>query len=88
MSRRVVEDKQVGLFVDLGMGKTVATLTAIDELIYGRFEVDKVLVVAPLRVARDTWFDEAAKWDHLHRLRMVKVLGSTQIGRASCRERV
>ena len=78
MIRRVVEDPQVGLFVGMGMGKTVATLTAIDELIYNRFEVDKVLVVAPLRVARDTWFDEAAKWDHLRRLRMVKVLGSSE----------
>ena len=52
MSRRVVEQPTVGLFVEMGMGKTVATLTAIDELIYDRFEVEKVLVIAPLRVAR------------------------------------
>lgn len=78
MTRRVVDQPQVGLFAEMGLGKTIATLTAIDELIYGRFEVEKVLVIAPLRVARDTWFDEVDKWDHLRRLRMVKVLGSAQ----------
>ncbi len=78
MTRRVVEQPQVGLFAGMGMGKTIATLTAIDELIYERFEVDKVLVIAPLRVARDTWFDEADKWEHLRRLRMVRVMGSAE----------
>ena len=65
-----------GLFLECGLGKTVVTLTAIDELIYDRFEVGKVLVIAPLRVAEDTWSREAAKWDHLQHLRISKVLGS------------
>lgn len=64
------------LLLDMGMGKTVVTLTAIDELLYDRFDVMKVLVIAPLRVAEDTWSKECEKWDHLKHLRMAKVLGS------------
>ena len=65
-----------GLFLDLGMGKTVVTLTAIDELLHDTFEANKVLVIAPLRVAQDTWSRESVKWDHLHGLRIAKILGS------------
>ena len=50
--------------------------TAIEQLIYDSFEVSKVLVVAPLRVARNTWSDEIHKWDHLKHLRYSIVLGS------------
>jgi hypothetical protein len=57
------------------MGKTVATLSAIDELLNDRFEVNRVLVIAPLRVAEDTWGKECQKWDHLKHLCMAKVLG-------------
>jgi SNF2 family DNA or RNA helicase len=65
-----------GLFLDLGLGKTVTTLTAIDILLNELLEVDKVLVIAPLRVAEDTWATEIDKWDHLHHLTLSKVLGS------------
>ena len=65
-----------GLFLDMGLGKTVITLTAIDRLIYDRFEVSKVLVIAPLRVAEDTWTRESTKWDHLKHLRVSRVLGT------------
>lgn len=65
-----------GLFIDMGLGKTVATLTAIDELMFNRCEVSKVLVIAPLRVARDTWSDEVVKWDHLQHLRVSVVIGN------------
>lgn len=54
----------------------MSTLTAIDELIYDRFEVSKVLVIAPKRVADDTWTGEASKWDHLQHLTFSKVLGT------------
>ena len=67
-----------GLFLDMGMGKTACALTAIDQLIYDRLEVSKVLVIAPLRVAQDTWAREAAKWDHLQHLRVSKVLGTAE----------
>ena len=58
------------------MGKTVATLTAIDQLMNDYLEVNKVLVIAPLRVAEDTWTRETTKWDHLKHLTISKVLGS------------
>ena len=59
----------------MGLGKTVITLTAIDELMYNSFEVKRVLVVAPLRVARDTWSSECGKWDHLKHIKMSLILG-------------
>lgn len=60
------------------MSKTVITLTAIDELINGRYEVERVLVIAPKRVAEDTWTREHAKWDHLKHLRISRVMGSPE----------
>lgn len=60
------------------MGKTVITLTAVDQLKYDRFQVSKVLVVAPKKVAETTWSSEAAKWDHLSKLRLSLVLGTRQ----------
>ncbi len=73
---RVVSDSAIGLFLDMGLGKTVSTLTAVNELIYNRFQVAKVLVIAPKKVAEATWTQEAAKWDHLKQLRFSAVLGS------------
>lgn len=67
-----------GLFLSMGMGKTVVTLTAIDELMFDRLEVRKVLVIAPLRVAQDTWAKETAKWEHLKHLRVSRVLGPAE----------
>ena len=72
----VVSKKSVGLFLDMGLGKTVITLTAVNELIYDCFEVSRVLVIAPKRVAEDTWTREHKKWDHLRELRISKVLGT------------
>ena len=59
-----------------GLGKTVITLTAVNTLKYFRWQVSKVLVVAPKTVAEATWSKEAAKWDHLRHLRISVVLGS------------
>ena len=79
----LIENPKAGLFLDMGLGKTVTTLTAINELMYNRFEVSKVLVIAPLRVAEVTWSGEAQKWDHLRHLRISKILGTpTQRRRA------
>lgn len=63
------------LFIDLGLGKTVITLTAAQQLI-DDCEVSRVLVIAPKKVAEATWTAEAEKWDHLKGLRVVKVLGT------------
>lgn len=72
-----------GLFLKPGMGKTSIALTAADRLLYDSFEVSKVLVIAPLRVAEDTWSRESEKWDHLRHLRISKVLGTAQQRRAA-----
>lgn len=74
--RKLIELPEAGLFMDMGLGKTVTTLTAIDELMHDRFLVSRVLVIAPKRVAEDTWTTEAEKWDHLRHLEIPRVLGS------------
>ncbi len=60
------------------LGKTVTTLTAIDALLYDRMEDGPVLVIAPKRVAENTWSKETAKWEHLRHLRVVKVMGTAK----------
>ncbi|WP_302221698.1 DEAD/DEAH box helicase [uncultured Acidaminococcus sp.] len=74
----ILDKPAVGLFLDMGLGKTAITLTAINELRYGRFAVRKCLVIAPKKVAEATWQREAAKWDNLRHLRFSAVLGSTK----------
>ena len=74
--QKILDNEALGLFLDMGLGKTVITLTAIDILMYDRCEINKVLVVAPKKVAEDTWTRESAKWDHLQHLRISRVLGS------------
>ncbi len=73
---RIIETKKIGLFLDMGLGKTVTTLTAIRELKYNRFQVRRVLVIAPKKVAEGTWSREKDKWDHTRLLRVSPVLGS------------
>ena len=73
---KIITTKKTGLFLDMGLGKTVTTLTAVKELKYNRFEVRKVLVIAPKKVAEGTWSREASKWDHTRILRVSPVLGS------------
>lgn len=75
------------LFLDMGLGKTVVTLTVLDLLLYDRFEAGRTLVIAPKRVAEFTWTDEAAKWDHLHHLRFSKVLGTEKQRKAALRQK-
>lgn len=72
----ILGHKKCGLFLDMGLGKTVTTLTAIMALKYDRFEVSKVLVIAPKKVAESTWTKESAKWEHTRLLRVSTVLGS------------
>ena len=66
------------LFLDMGLGKTVITLSAIKDLMLETFEVSKVLIVAPLRVARDTWPAEIEKWDHLKGLDISVIVGDVK----------
>lgn len=73
---QAIQKPALGLFLDMGLGKTIITLSVINELKYGRFQVRKVLVIAPKKVAEATWQREAAKWDNVKHLRFSAVLGS------------
>ena len=64
------------IFLDMGLGKTSITLTAINDLLFDSFDVHKVLVIAPLRVARTTWSEEVEKWEHLRMLRYSVAVGT------------
>lgn len=72
---RIITTPYCGLFLDMGLGKTVCTLTAIQRLLLN-LEISKVLVVAPLRVVQSVWAQECEKWEHLKGLRVVRVLGT------------
>lgn len=73
---RGIQQSELMLFLDMGLGKTVVTLSIINDLRYNRFLIRKCLVIAPKKVAEDTWTREQSKWDHLHLLKVVPVLGS------------
>lgn len=79
----ILEKPGVALWMEMGLGKTVVTLTAIDQLIYDRLEISRVLIVAPKKVAEATWQDEAAKWEHLQHLRISTVLGTEKQRKAA-----
>ena len=66
------------LFLDMGLGKTAVTLTALRDLMFDELKVSKVLVIAPLRVARDTWPAEVQKWDHLQDIEISVIVGSVK----------
>lgn len=72
----ILDNPEAGIFLDMGMGKTSTTLTAVQELMYDYFAVKKVLVIAPLGPAKNTWPAEIKKWDHLHDLTFSMVIGS------------
>ena len=72
----ILSHPAAGIFLDMGLGKSVITLTAVAELMFDRFEIGTVLIIAPLRVARDTWPEELRKWDHLSHLRWSAAIGS------------
>lgn len=74
--QRLIRDPALALWLDMGLGKSSITLTAINDLRYNRFAVRRVLIIAPKKVAEATWSNEAAKWDHLRLLRVSTVLGS------------
>lgn len=75
---RLINEPVLGLFLDMGLGKTVITLTAVNDLRFNRFAISKALVIAPKKVAEDTWVRETKKWDHLKLLRVIPVLGTQQ----------
>lgn len=75
---RIIDTPKIGMFLDMGLGKTAVTLTALHELKYHRFCVNKTLVIAPKKVAESTWTNEQQKWRHLEMLRMSVVTGDAK----------
>lgn len=79
----ILSHPEAAILLDMGLGKSVITLTALEELCLNRFEIGRVLVIAPLRVARDTWPVEIQKWDHLKELRYSVAVGTESERRAA-----
>lgn len=71
------------VLLDMGLGKTVISLTAIADLLFDRFEAHRILVIAPLRVARDTWPAEIKKWQHLKHLTYAVAVGTVKERKAA-----
>ena len=72
----ILNHKRCGLLLDMGLGKTICTLVAIEDLIYNRMDIQKVLIVAPIRVAQSTWSGEIEKWQNISHLRYSIAVGS------------
>jgi len=71
----VIKVPKSALFIEMGLGKSISTLTAIDELMNDHFSVNKVLIIAPLRVANTVWHTEAKNWDHVKHLTFSLITG-------------
>lgn len=76
--QHVLKKKHSALFMEMGLGKTVTTLTTVNTLIYEELEIDKVLVIAPKRVAENVWKQEVKNWAHLSMLKVSLVLGTAK----------
>lgn len=74
----IIKNPFCGVFLDLGLGKTVTTLTAIEDLMYDYLEINSTLVIAPKRVAESVWQEEAENWEHLRHLTFSKIIGNQQ----------
>ena len=74
--QHIMTHEASGLFLDMGLGKTVSTLTAVDRLLFDEMTVEKVLVIAPKKVTEHTWKEEISEWNHLKHLRLSIVLGT------------
>lgn len=74
--QHILNHRHCGIFLDMGLGKTVTTLTAIEDLMFDYCEINSVLIIAPKRVVETVWAEEASSWDHLRHLRFSKIIGS------------
>lgn len=75
------------LFLDMGLGKTVTTLTAIKQLMYEDFEVSRVLIIAPKRVAENVWTSEIEEWKHINNLKISRIVGTERQRKAALKDR-
>ena len=83
----ILDHPTSALFLDCGLGKTVIALSAIFDLTLDSFQIRKVLIIAPLRVARDTWPAEVEKWDHLYGLTYSVAVGTEAERKAALLDR-
>lgn len=83
----ILDHPQCGLILDMGLGKSVITLSALFDLLLDSLEISRVLIIAPLRVAQDTWPKEIVKWAHLKAISYSLVLGSVQERKAALNNR-
>lgn len=74
--QHIINNPYCGVFLEMGLGKTISTLTAIEALMYDYCEVSSVLVIAPKRVAETVWAEEAVNWEHTKKLKIVKITGT------------
>ena len=84
--KHIMENSHAGLFLEMGLGKTVSTLTALNKLIYEELEINNCLVIAPKRVAETVWDAEIKKWQHIKHLKISKVIGTAKKRRAALAE--
>ena len=82
----IINHPASALLLDCGCGKTIITLTAINDLMYDRFEIHKVLVVCPLRVGQ-VWKNEVDKWEHLKSLKLSVAIGTEKERRAALQQK-
>ncbi len=85
--KHIMEHHFGALFMEMGLGKTVATLTAIKKLMFEELDVMNVLVIAPKRVAENVWSGEIEKWDHLKTLVISKITGTDKQRRKALSEK-
>jgi SNF2 family DNA or RNA helicase len=83
----IIDNPMSGLMLDMGLGKTVSTLTAINRLVYQELEVNKVLVIGPKRVVESVWAAECEKWNHLKHITISKVIGNEAQRKAALAQR-
>ncbi|MCM1439305.1 MAG: DEAD/DEAH box helicase [Roseburia sp.] len=83
----ILENPIAAVLLDMGLGKTVITLTALNDLLFDSFEIHKILVIAPLRVTKTTWADEIKKWEHLKNLRFSVAVGTEKERREALLEK-
>lgn len=78
---------QAAVLLECGLGKTSITLTALNDMLYDSFDVHKVLIIAPIRVCKNSWAAEIGKWDHLNGLTYSLVLGNREQRLAALRQK-
>ena len=87
MAEHIKCNPHCALFAEMSLGKTIATLTAIYDLMYETLDVNKVLIIAPKRVAENVWTSELKEWSHISRLKISRIIGNEKQRKAALMEK-